>query len=124
MSQLFVFGKFYDRFDEQVIKEKVDCELIGKAIDIGLNSSFDEKDQFMEEVEEMGLSFEVEQLISGIVNANDFNKKNIESIKTDFEINKAFHLCMEECSFGVALSAKEAKLEWLKCENNDEKEDW
>ncbi len=116
MSKLFVFGKFYDRFGQQTIKEKVDSELIEKAIYVGLSSTNDEKDQFMEEVEEIGLSFKVEQLIGGIVNIDSFNRKDIEQIKTDYEKNKAFHLMLEEFSFGVAASAKEAKLEFTKCE--------
>lgn len=116
MTQLYVYGKAFDRFEEITIKAKIDSALIDKAFAL---TDENEIDDWLEKSDELQQLTSTLHLILGITQANSYQSEQKEEMKKCWEEDGKFHLWMEEFSFGVAKTAKEAKLEWLKNESDD-----
>lgn len=122
MAQLYVYGKVYDRFDETVLKLHIDEALIEQTFLNAMKTmSDDEIEEFVESEEIQKLDWALISMLTAIMGHNGmFNE--ISELIDSWKNEGAFCVEMEEFSFGVAKTAQDAKLQWLKLE--DKSEDW
>ena len=123
MSQLYVYGKVYDRFSESIIKARIDQSLIEQTLLNAMKTmSEDEVDAFTESEEVQKLDWSLISMLVGILGYGGmFNE--LSEVVDSWNNEGAFTVELEEFSFGVAKTAKEAKLKWLSIESG-ESEDW
>ena len=123
MAQLYVYGKVYNRFDESVVKMRIDEALIEQTLlDAQKTISEDEVDAFTESEEIKKLDWTLICMLTGILGYGGmFNE--LSDVVDSWKNEGAFTVELEEFSFGVAKTAKEAKLKWLSIEGG-QSEDW
>lgn len=124
-NQLYVFGKNFDRFEEITIKQRVDVELVEKAMNF--TGTVEEFDDWIESEEIQSLSYDVIVLLTHLYNSpnNGFiDNDGHQKIVDDWNTKRSFHVESEEFTFGVATSVMLAKLEWLSIDNEVNTEEW
>ena len=121
MSQLYVFGKEYSRFDVSTIKAHIDSDMIEKAFVVE-DDDVNSLDDFAESDEVMKLDWVLQCMLIGIASDQHMNGQKADTLKK-WEETGAFTVVLEEYTFGIAKSAPEAKLAWLSIESG-ESEDW
>ena len=119
MSELYVYGKWYSRGEEGVVKYRVEQADIEKAIEVQKGTD-DEKDAFLEEISsqrEYGQRVWEPLLFNAIVHP-----------EAEVVFNpKGFGVWHEEAEFGVGPTKNAARLEFTKVHTDEEDggdEDW
>lgn len=116
MSQVFVYGKLHCRGDDETIKGKIDIADIDAAIAFGKRNKAgedidDEFSTWMEGAMFAKYSHHLCALLGGLYN------DSFESVNGVVWFNeRTLQVVLEEYEFGVGLTDKAAKAEWVEAQ--------